>query len=314
MTKPTSTRAKETRSQRPEDVRGTVSAASFEPSPENDEMDDDVQIGYLLSRREVLSIAGGVAAAAFLAACTPTGSTASSSATGSATATATSGASAATSAATTAAATAAASAAASTLPSCIVVPALTEGPYFVEELLNRSDIRSDPTTGAVKDGAKLAIRFTVSELNGTNCIAFPGAVIDVWHCDATGAYSDVSDPGFSTKGQKFLRGYQTTDASGNADFVTIYPGWYSGRTVHIHFKIRTSPGATSGLEFTSQLFFDDSLSDTVFGAQPYSAKGTRDTLNASDNIYAQSQGQTLLNVHTTSDGYAATFSLGVQVS
>jgi protocatechuate 3,4-dioxygenase beta subunit len=285
---------------------------------ENDEMDDDGQIGYLLSRREVLSFAGGVAAAAFLAACTPTGSTATSSATGSTSATATSSttssASAAASVATTSTATAAASAAASALPSCIVVPALTEGPYFVEELLNRSDIRSDPSTGAVRDGTKLAIRFAVSELNGTNCAAFPGAVIDVWHCDATGAYSDVSDPSFSTKGQKFLRGYQTTDASGNADFVTIYPGWYSGRAVHIHFKIRTSPGATSGLEFTSQLFFDDSLSDTVFGAQPYAAKGQRNMLNSQDSIYTQSQGQTLLNVQTTSDGYAATFSLGVQVS
>jgi protocatechuate 3,4-dioxygenase beta subunit len=299
-------------------VSPPVSNTHIEPPPENDEMDDDVQVGYLLSRREVFSVVGGVAAAAFLAACTPTGSTATSTATGSTSATATSGAAAtatsAASAATTADATTAATAAASALPSCIAVPALTEGPYFVEELLNRSDIRSDPSTGIIKDGARLAIRFAVSELNGTNCSAFPGAVIDVWHCDATGAYSDVSGQGSSTKGQKFLRGYQTTDASGVANFLTIYPGWYSGRAVHIHFKIRTSPGATSGLEFNSQLFFDDSLSDTVFGAEPYSAKGQRNMLNSQDNIYSQSQGQTLLNVQSTSDGYAATFSLGVQVS
>ena len=138
---------------------------------ENDEMDDDVQIGYLLSRREVLSVAGGVAAAAFLAACMPTGSTASTSATGSARPRRPPG-----------RPRPPASErhrrqprhqpAASALPSCIVVPALTEGPYFVEELLNRSDIRSDPSTGTVKDGAKLAIRFAVSELKGTNCTAF----------------------------------------------------------------------------------------------------------------------------------------------
>jgi protocatechuate 3,4-dioxygenase beta subunit len=139
-------------------------------------------------------------------------------------------------------------------------------------------------------------------------------VIDVWHCDAMGIYSDVSDSSFSTKGRKFLRGYQRTDASGIADFTTIYPGWYSGRAVHIHFKIRTEPGATSGLEFTSQLFFDDSLSDTVFGAQPYSAKGQRDRLNAQDGIYTQSQGQTLLPLTSTSDGYGGTFALGLQVS
>ena len=63
--------------------------------------------------------------------------------------------------------------------------------------------------------------------------------MDIWHCNALGAYSDVSDPGFDTSGQQFLRGYQATDANGVATFSTIYPGWYSGRTVHIHFKIRT---------------------------------------------------------------------------
>jgi protocatechuate 3,4-dioxygenase beta subunit len=274
-------------------------------------MDDDIQIGYLLSRREVLSVAGGLAAAAFLAACATSGSTSSPSATGSGAPASVASAAAAEASSTTATAS---SADVSTVPSCIVVPALTEGPYFVEELLNRSDIRSDPSTGTVRDGATLQVRFLVSKLQGSSCLAYRGAVIDVWHCDATGAYSDVSDPHFSTKGKKFLRGYQTTDASGVAAFTTIYPGWYSGRAVHIHFKIRTEPGATSGLEFTSQLFFDDSLSDTVFGAQPYSAKGGRDTRNSQDSIYSQSQGQTLLGVSTTSDGYAGTFSLGVQVT
>jgi protocatechuate 3,4-dioxygenase beta subunit len=280
-----------------------------------DEMDDDVQIGYLLSRREVLSIAGGAAAAAFLAACTSPGSTTSLSPTGTAgsAASATSGASAASTTASSGTV-AASSSGGTALPSCIVRPALTEGPYFVDELLNRSDIRSDPSTGTPRDGARLQIRFLVSQLKGSTCTAYEGAVIDVWHCDATGVYSDVSDPSGSTKGQKFLRGYQTTDASGMADFTTIYPGWYSGRAVHIHFKVRTAPGATSGMEFTSQLFFEDSLSDTVFGAQPYSAKGQRNVLNGQDNIYTQSQGQTLLTVTSTSDGYAATFSLGLQVS
>lgn len=268
--------------------------------------DDDIQIGYLLSRREVLSIAGVAAGAAFLAACASPASTATPSAAATAAATAPTAA--------TPASTAGPAAAASLVPSCIVRPALTEGPYFVEELLNRSDIRTDPSTGTLSDGTKLRIRFLVSQLAGSSCSAYQGAVVDVWHCDAQGVYSDVSDPGFSTKGKKFLRGYQATDASGIADFITIYPGWYSGRAVHIHFKIRTEPGATSGLEFTSQLFFDDSLSDTVFGAAPYSAKGQRDRLNAQDDIYNQSQGQTLLPLTSTADGYSGTFALGLQVS
>ena len=75
---------------------------------------------------------------------------------------------------------------------------------------------------------------------------FPGAVIDVWHCDAAGVYSDVTDPGFDTTGSDFLRGYQVTDESGRAAFTTVYPGWYQGRTVHIHFKIRTDPDQDAG--------------------------------------------------------------------
>src|SRR5258706_14922 len=80
-----------------------------------------------------------------------------------------------------------------------------------------------------------------------------GATVEIWHCDAAGQYSDVSDPGFNTKGQNWLRGAQVTDANGKATFTTIYPGWYRGRAVHIHFKVH--PDATK--VFTSQLFFDD---------------------------------------------------------
>jgi protocatechuate 3,4-dioxygenase beta subunit len=202
---------------------------------------------------------------------------------------------------------------AATLPSCIVRPEETEGPYFVDEKLERSDIRSDPSTGAVKDGARLALAFFVSRIDGSSCVPFEGVLVDVWHCDALGVYSDVSDPSFDTVGQKFLRGYQMTDANGAASFVTIYPGWYQGRTVHIHFKIRTDPDADQALEFTSQLYFDDELTDIVQAQQPYAAKGQRTLRNDGDGIYQNGGSQLLLTVADDgSGGYTTTFEIGIQ--
>src|SRR5262245_12762402 len=198
-------------------------------------------------------------------------------------------------------------------PSCVARPELTEGPYFVDERLNRSDIRSAPTTGDVRPGVPLALTYAVSRIGGGSCVPFEGALVDVWHCDATGVYSDVQDTGFDTTGQKFLRGYQVTAADGTASFVTIYPGWYQGRTVHIHFKIRTDPGATSGLEFTSQLFFDDELSDVVFVQQPYGSRGERTIRNADDGIYQQGGDQLLLSPAADgTGGYVASFVVGVE--
>jgi protocatechuate 3,4-dioxygenase beta subunit len=130
--------------------------------------------------------------------------------------------------------------------------------------------------------------------------------VDVWQCDATGLYSDVSAN--RTVGRKFLRGYQTTDANGTAAFTTIYPGWYMGRAVHIHFKIRTTTGHT----FTSQLFFDESVTDTVHAKAPYSSHGKRDTTNAADSIYRSAGSQVLLPVTPAASGYAGTFDVGMQ--
>lgn len=127
--------------------------------------------------------------------------------------------------------------------SCVVRPQQTQGPYFVDERLNRSDIRADPSSGAVRAGIPLRLAFRVSRSSSGACSALANAMVDVWHCDALGIYSDASDAGFNTVGQKFLRGYQLTDAAGLAQFTTIYPGWYSGRAVHIHFKLRSSAGA-----------------------------------------------------------------------
>ena len=195
---------------------------------------------------------------------------------------------------------------------CVVRPEQTEGPYFVDERLNRSDIRSDPSNGFVKDGVPLAITFAVQRIDGSSCVPLAGVLVDIWHCDALGVYSDVQDPGFNTVGQKFLRGYQVTDANGAASFVTIYPGWYQGRTVHIHFKLRTDPDAAQGFEFTSQLYFDDALTDIVHAQQPYAAKGQRTLRNSGDGIYRNGGSQLLLA--PTADGmggYTASFDIAL---
>lgn len=198
-------------------------------------------------------------------------------------------------------------------PSCVVRPEQTEGPYFVDERLNRSDIRSDPANGRVKVGTPLALTFLVSRLKAGDCQPLAGAQVDIWHCDAMGVYSDVQDPGFDSTGQKFLRGYQVTDSRGSVQFITLYPGWYPGRTVHIHFKIRTAPMARRGFEFTSQLYFDDELTDHVYMAQPYATTGPRTTRNQQDWIFRRGGAQLLLAPTPTSDGYAATFPIALQL-
>jgi len=195
---------------------------------------------------------------------------------------------------------------------CVLTAALTEGPYFVDEKLNRSDIRTDPTTGVVSAGIPLSLTFNVSRVANSACTPLTGAYLDVWHCDAAGVYSDVSG---STR--QFLRGYQITDVNGVAAFSTIYPGWYSGRAVHIHFKLRLFAGATTTYEFTSHFFFADTLTDSVYPQSPYSSRPGRDTRNANDgnhnSLSTTDKAGLTLQTSKTSDGYAGVINLGVNV-
>jgi protocatechuate 3,4-dioxygenase beta subunit len=195
-------------------------------------------------------------------------------------------------------------------PACVVKPQQTEGPYFVDEKLNRSDIRSDPSNNSVKSGVPLRLIFQVSQVGDRVCTPLNNAIVDVWHCDAEGVYSDVNDRRFSTLGQKFLRGYQATDENGQAEFVTIYPGWYPGRTVHIHFKIRTPQ---QDYEFTSQLYFDDDLSDRVYAQAPYAARGQRNQRNAQDGIFQNGGEQLLLQMSEAETGYIGRLDIGLEV-
>lgn len=196
---------------------------------------------------------------------------------------------------------------------CVLTAALTEGPFFVDEKLNRSDIRTDPTTGTVSAGVPLALTFNVERLADGRCTPLPGAYVDVWHCDAGGVYSDVG----SARGAEFLRGYQVTDAKGVVRFSTVYPGWYSGRPVHIHFKVRLFAGERETYEFTSQFFFDESVTDKVHAEAAYAARGQRNTRNTSDGIYnrlsnAQRAALTLRTVPSAGGGYSGAITLRVR--
>ena len=273
---------------------------------------DDKPVGRMWTRRQTLVLLSA-AGAGLLAACAPR--TAATSAPSKATvATKTDTAIAVPTSATTAVAIANDVATASTMPACVISPALTEGPVFVEEKLNRSDIRPDPSNGTVTEGAQFDLTLRIGQMEGSGCTPLAGAAVDIWHCDSQGIYSDTTQLGMHTTGQKFLRGYQTTDATGLVKFTTIYPGWYSGRAVHIHIKVRGNDAAGKSFEFTSQLFFDEAMSDTVFAQAPYNAKSGQRILNNRDNIYQQGAGQTLLNVAQAGSGYAASFYFGVKIS
>ena len=198
-------------------------------------------------------------------------------------------------------------------------PTVTEGPYWVDEKLFRSDIRTDPTTGTARAGLPLTLTIIVQNLSSSGCSALAGAYVDIWHCDAKGIYSDEGsyNPGGGTgtvvtTGQKFLRGYQITDDNGQVQFTTIYPGWYSGRTIHIHVRVRTYSGSTLLSNFVTQIFFDEAVNNAVLALSAYSRTGSRDVTNANDMVYRVANAERMLASATgdTTSGYASTITLG----
>ena len=202
-----------------------------------------------------------------------------------------------------------AAAATGTAMACVLTPAKTEGPYFVDEKLNRSDIRTDPNDSSVQAGVPLQLTIRTFD-SDRGCAPVEGATIDVWHCNAQGLYSDEAQNG--TTGKKYLRGFQKTDATGAAKFTTVYPGWYQGRTIHIHFKVRLYDGSSKTYEFTSQIFFDESLNNTVMALPAYNRGRTRDTLNANDMVYGSDGARLLADASGgTGAGYSTVFDVGL---
>ncbi len=196
---------------------------------------------------------------------------------------------------------------------CIAQPEQTEGPFFVDEALEWSDIRVDPSTRKVSAGAPLALQFVLSRVTSAGtCAVLRGATVDIWHCDALGRYSGVQDRRNNTRGQQFLRGYQVSDDDGIVRFTTIYPGWYGGRAVHVHFKVRT-PGENGRTgEFTSQLYFQDELTDRVHATDPYASNRGQRLLNTRDMMFREGGTQLILPVVEGGGGYSATFRIAMR--
>lgn len=196
---------------------------------------------------------------------------------------------------------------------CVVRPQQTDGPYYLNHRLNRSDIRSDSADGNPLPGMPLALRFSVYRKTGDSCEPLPKAVVDIWQCDSQGHYSGVAERRFDTRGRDFLRGFQVTDDAGLATFQTLYPGWYRGRAVHIHFKIRTEPDGGRGHTFTSQLYFDDGLTDRIHARAPYADKPGQRLRNDGDFIYHRGGERLQLSPIPEGEGLAAEFRLALEV-
>ena len=191
------------------------------------------------------------------------------------------------------------------------LPQQTEGPYFVDGTPNRSDITSDTSNGVTQEGINLNLTIHVYGIDNGSCVPIKGAKVDVWHANSTGAYSAVGE--MATLGSNFLRGNQITDDNGTVTFSTIYPGWYPGRAIHIHDKVRMVNESQDKLEWTSQIYFDDSLNEEIHKKTPYSNHGNPQTPNERDMIFIgpstdgliKSNSGKLLLMNTTKNGQNA---------
>lgn len=205
------------------------------------------------------------------------------------------------------------------LPACIIAPRQSEGPYFLDKRLRRSDIRAD-SGGARSDGVPLSLQLRVLNAQ-TDCSPLVGVAVEIWHCNAAGVYSGVRDRYSGDAGGDFLRGYQVTAADGIVRFLTIYPGWYPGRAVHIHLKLRWPDGDAQGRgkewrgkEWTSQLYFDDRITDRVHAHPAYDRSGKRRPRNQDDLLFRHGGRELMLALAEAGDGYVASFDLGVRDS
>jgi protocatechuate 3,4-dioxygenase beta subunit len=223
---------------------------------------------------------------------------------------------------------------ASTNLTCTLRPLLTEvegtpqqieGPYFVDGMANRSDIRSDTSDGSVQDGIPLSLILNVYDIEDNNgsCIPLSDAKVDIWHANSQGFYSGVQDAG--TGQNNFLRGYQMTDENGTVQFNTIYPGWYEGRAIHVHVKVRNFEGSNETLEWTSQFYLNNSINELVHTRPPYSNHGPVGLTNEEDFIYTRPSVDGLFKTNSgqhlmlklngnEQQGYTGTFNVGVNAT
>jgi protocatechuate 3,4-dioxygenase beta subunit len=179
---------------------------------------------------------------------------------------------------------------------CVLTPETTEGPYF----LSGEKLRRDITEG--KPGTRLDLVLTV--VDASTCRPIRGARVDVWHCDASGVYSGFGDGGSN---RTFMRGAQKTDARGVAQFKTIYPGWYPGRTVHIHVKVHVG----GNVVHVGQLFFSDSVTDAAYGKAPYNKRPNRNPRNGGDSIFVNGGKRSMVKLTKRNGRYRGTITMGI---
>jgi protocatechuate 3,4-dioxygenase beta subunit len=184
--------------------------------------------------------------------------------------------------------------------SCVLTPEQTEGPYYIA----KEKLRRNITEG--RPGTPLILRLKV--VDASTCKPIKGAAVDIWHADAGGVYSGFGE---GSGNRTFMRGIQRTDARGIATFQTVYPGWYQGRTVHIHVKVHVR----GRVVHTGQLYFPDAVTDTVFRRAPYSRRPRRTTRNAGDFVFANGGRRSLLRLsRRRAGGYVGAITMGVHRS
>lgn len=180
---------------------------------------------------------------------------------------------------------------------CVLAPEQTEGPFY----LDGQKVRRNITEG--KPGVPLELRLLVVDV--ATCRPIRGAAVDVWHCDAAGVYSGTSTQ--DTQDERFLRGVQRTNAKGVATFRTIYPGWYRGRTVHVHVLVHVG----GNVVHTGQLYFPDAVTDAIYRRSPYSRRPNRDPRNAGDSVYRNGGKRSTLKLVKSGSGYVGSITAGV---
>lgn len=189
-------------------------------------------------------------------------------------------------------------------PTCAMTPESTAGPFWFDVESIRSDIRED------RPGATLQLAMRVNDVSACSSegglgTPIPNCVVEIWHCDAGGVYSGFESSSAASRDDgTYLRGAQVTNADGVAQFTTIYPGWYPGRTVHIHLKVHVDRRNV----LTGQLYFDENLNDAVNATSPYDEHAGRRTLNADDRLFAESS---VVTAFADGQGYLAAINLGV---
>ena len=183
--------------------------------------------------------------------------------------------------------------------SCVLTPEQTEGPYY----LAGEKFRRNITEG--RPGVPLLLRLRV--IDASTCKPIKGAAVDIWHADAGGVYSGF---GQGAASRTFMRGIQRTNARGLALFRSVYPGWYQGRTVHIHVKVHLG----GNVVHTGQLYFPDKLTDRVFRRVPYSRRGRRTTRNSNDFVFANGGRRSMLSLSKRGSAYVAAITMGVHRS